>query len=297
MSNTRKQVIVIGAGIVGSSITYHLSQAGFQVTLFEQDQPASAATAHAFGWITQAIAEDAADANLRKIAIDDWHRLEKEIPELGIRWQGSITYTQASQTCLTGEARLDSTQITQLEPALLHPPTTARFMPGDGAIDAPQATRLLIQHACQLGAIFHEQTPVLALIQENGITTAVQTKRGRFKADYIVLACGTGITTLLNTIQLTIPIHSSPAILLRFHSPKNVVNTILSGDDFEVRQAKNGNLIAAEDYISDKALDDIAHQAQKLIKNGLSGTENITLNHASIGYRPIPKDGQPIIGF
>lgn len=48
MSNSKKHVIVVGAGIVGSSIAYHLSQKGFQVTIIDKNQPASAATGSAF---------------------------------------------------------------------------------------------------------------------------------------------------------------------------------------------------------------------------------------------------------
>lgn len=296
MSNSKKHVIVVGAGIVGSSIAYHLSQKGFQVTIIDKNQPASAATGSAFGWITAAVHPDAPDALLRQIAIQDWHRLEQELPALAIHWDGSIKYTTESDH-LVGEVTLDQSAVRQLEPNLLCPPTSARFMAIDGSIDAKEATYLLTQHACQYGAVLITETHVSALTQENGKVTGVESSNGPIKADYVVLACGTEIPTIADSINPFLPVLSSPAILLRFNSTEPVVNTLLSGDDFEVRHARNGDLLAAEDYVANKSLAEIASEAEELIKKGLDHTQSISLQHSSIGYRPVPEDGYPIIGF
>ena len=45
------RIVVVGAGIVGSSIAYHLTTMGAQVTLFERDRPASHASGKSFAWI------------------------------------------------------------------------------------------------------------------------------------------------------------------------------------------------------------------------------------------------------
>ncbi|BCQ62888.1 hypothetical protein PBOI14_46380 [Pseudomonas sp. Boi14] len=44
-------VIVVGAGIVGAAIAYHLARQGAQVTVLEQDSPGSGVTRHSFAWI------------------------------------------------------------------------------------------------------------------------------------------------------------------------------------------------------------------------------------------------------
>lgn len=297
MSNIKKQVIVIGAGIVGSSIAYHLSKANFQVTIIEKDQPAAAATGSAFGWITAAVADDAPDVFLRKNAIQDWQRIEQEIPELNILWNGSIKYTTDAENVLPDEQIITQTEMATREPNLHNPPLSARYMPVDGAIEAKDAVKLLLQYASQHGAKLITQTSVTALLQAHGKVIGIATSQGQMTADYVILACGTEIPTLLSPLDLHLPILSSPAILLRFKQPSQVVNSILSGDDFEVRYSQNGDLVAAEDYVSGKSLADIANEAQALIQDGLDHTASIALQHSSIGYRPIPEDGHPMIGF
>lgn len=297
MTDLNKRVIIVGAGIIGSSIAYHLSQEHFQVTVIEKNQPASAATGSAFGWLTAAVEETANDLPLRKIALTDWHRLEQEIPDLTIRWNGSIQYTRDIKHYRAGESALQQHEIRELEPSLHSPPHYARFMPVDGSIDAKEATLTLLEAACRQGATLLSHTLVSGFIFENNKIVGVKSSQGTLEADYIVLACGIDIPTLANTINQKIPVLSSPSILLRFNSPQHVVNRIISCDDFEIRHTRNGDLLAAEDYLSDKSLTDIATEAKKLIQQNLAHTQTISLQQQSIGYRPIPEDQCPIIGF
>lgn len=49
MCTTEKHMIVIGAGIMGASIAYHLASRGIKVTVIDKDQPSSGATGSSFG--------------------------------------------------------------------------------------------------------------------------------------------------------------------------------------------------------------------------------------------------------
>ncbi len=92
MCSTKKNMIIVGAGIIGASIAYHLASRGIKVTVIDRANPASGATGSAFGWIHTTVSDDAPDALLRRASAEDWHRLEKEIPELCIRWVGALSY-------------------------------------------------------------------------------------------------------------------------------------------------------------------------------------------------------------
>lgn len=48
----KKRIVIVGAGITGVSIAWHLAHREFDVTLVEQDMPVSGATGSAFGWLT-----------------------------------------------------------------------------------------------------------------------------------------------------------------------------------------------------------------------------------------------------
>jgi len=51
MNVAKQKIIVVGVGIVGASIAYHLARAGAAVTVLEQNCPASGVTGKSFAWI------------------------------------------------------------------------------------------------------------------------------------------------------------------------------------------------------------------------------------------------------
>lgn len=92
----RKQVVVIGAGIVGASLAYHLAGKGADVTVVEANGIASGVTGTSFAWINTT--PKAADpiGLLRRQAIAEYRRLEAEVSGLEVLWTGALSY--ASET-------------------------------------------------------------------------------------------------------------------------------------------------------------------------------------------------------
>ncbi len=293
----KKKIVVVGAGITGASIAWHLAHLEYEVTIVEQDMPASGATGSAFGWLTAVVKDDAADVLLRRAALADWHRLEEKIPELQIKWSGSLSYGETSGFFAEDETLLHNAEIARLEPALVNPPEQARYAAKDGAVDALEATRILVEKACEKGAVLQTQTTVSGFFMTKGKVTGVLTSRGKLDADCVVLACGVGISALTERTGTPVPILSSPAILLRFAVPRRVVKTLISGDDIEVRHASNGDLLAAEDYPANGNVRETAVSAQLAVRNRLAGAESAVLIKHSVGERPVPQDGYPVLGF
>ncbi len=93
------------------------------------------------------------------------------------------------------------------------------------------------------------------------------------------------------------PILASPAILLRFGTEKHLINTLISGHDVEARHARNGDILAAEDFPLSGNTDNVATETLAAIKTGLNGAASLHLRSQSVGQRPVPKDGCPVIGF
>lgn len=297
MGSIKKRIVVVGAGIVGASIAWHLSRLEFDVTIIEQNAPASGATGSAFGWLTGAVSDDAPDVLLRRAALADWHRLAGQIPELEINWSGSLKYGATPQACLPDENLLHKAGVASLEPALRFPPSEARYAAKDGAIEAAKATRILLDKACCMGAELQDQTAVMGICMAEGKMTGVLTSRGKLEADCVVLACGIGIPTLSELAGISVPVLASPAILLRFAVPRHVVKTLIAGDDIEVRHSRNGDLLAAEDYPTNGNVRETANAAQASVRNRLRGAESASLTRYSVGERPVLQDGYPVLGF
>ena len=87
-----KHVAVIGAGIIGSSIAYHLSKLGVDVTLIERNTVASGASHGTFAWINATWAKQPRYYHaFSQKGVASWHRLQKEL-DLPIAWKGSLEW-------------------------------------------------------------------------------------------------------------------------------------------------------------------------------------------------------------
>ncbi|MGP0871473.1 NAD(P)/FAD-dependent oxidoreductase [Serratia sp. CY81684] len=297
MNGTSSRIIIVGAGIVGASIAYHLARQGQRVIVVEQVYPAAGATGSSFGWISEGVPDGAPDAFLRREIVADWMRLTQEIPELWVNWSGALSYGQAPATQNPDNRRLSLAEVMALEPALRRPDSQAYFAARDGAVDPQEVTQRLLERVGALGGELLLGRAVSGFLREaGGQITGIVTDEGAIAAERVVLACGTGISALLDGSEFSLPIEASPAILLRYHAAAQAVNTLIAGDDIEVRHAQNGDLLAAEDYPAGGNVKHVEEDAQSAIQSRLHGSAPLQLQTCSVGLRPRPRDGYPILG-
>ena len=295
-----RHIIVIGAGIVGASLAYHLASKGARVTVVEADGIASGVTGTSFAWINASHAGPDPIASLRGAAIAAYRRLETQVPGLEVRWTGALSYGTQDGRVSPSSLWLDRSSIAQLEPNLKTPPELAVHEPEQGAVDAVAATHALLAAARAHGATIRTHTPVLGFKMAGATVSGVETATGVVDADLVVLAAGTGTQALARQLGVHLPIHASPAIFLRYQAPPGLVRGIISSHAMEVRQAADGSLLAAEDYVDD-ALENqpaaMARRTASAIRAELEGAEAIAPDFAAIGLRPMPVDGVPVIGY
>ena len=311
MSFKNRRVIIVGAGIVGTSLAYHLAHQNAHVTLIDEaPQPGHGVTDKSFAWIVAAHDAPEIYMNLLQQAITDWHRIEDEFNgKLKVNWSGALTWhkqtddtERIARKLLNFNYRVrlvDKKEIRLLEPNLKHVPDLAMFAESEGAIDPGQTAELFVKAAREAGTDIQLGNKVLSFITHRSRVTEVVTVNGNLRADIVVLAAGAGTTKLCQPLGLTLPVNASPAILMHFQNDHQFVNRIVSNPFMEIRAASNTLTLAAEDYIDDSVENNpqvIANRTLKNIKKSWNGTEHIKLINVVVGKRPMPQDGLPIIG-
>ncbi|WP_433064669.1 NAD(P)/FAD-dependent oxidoreductase [Dactylosporangium sp. CS-033363] len=270
----RSRITVVGAGIVGASIAYHAARAGAAVTLIDADRPGAGVTANSFAWIGASGVRKGAAAALRSSAIEEYHRLETELPNLPVTWSGSLTWglPDAAPEAGPGQEIVDAATVARLEPNVRQPPEWAIWAPGDGAVDPVGVTERLVEGARAHGAEVHSNTPVTA-IPRDGTT--------------VVLAAGVATAALAAKLGVHIPVGPSPATLMRFGAPPGLVHTVVNTADFDLRQVAPDRLVAAADS---------PERTLAAIRSTFRGAENVDLLSTRTAARPMPIDGEPIVG-
>ena len=88
-----KKIAVIGAGIVGTSVAFHLSQHGMDVSVFDKNTPGSGASGHSFAWINAFSKQPRHYYDLNHRSMDRWSRFAEQLDDgIGLRWGGNVTY-------------------------------------------------------------------------------------------------------------------------------------------------------------------------------------------------------------
>lgn len=283
-------LVVVGGGIVGASVAYHAARAGAAVTLVDAGRPGAGVTAGSFAWIGSSGVRTGPAAAMRAAATDEYHRLEAELPGLPVTWSGSLSWgtTEGPPQAGPGQEIVDAATVATLEPAVRQPSEWAVWAPGDGAIDPVAVTERLVAAAEAHGARVSPDTPVTAVRRDAaGRVAGVETAAGPLTGATVVLAAGVATAALAAPLGVSVPVGPSPATLFRFSAPAGLVRTVVNTQDFDLRQVAADRLIAAADS---------PERTLAAIRSTFRGAEDVELLGSRVGARPMPADGDPIIG-
>ena len=219
----RAQVVVVGGGIVGCSIAYHLTRRGVSdVVLLEQNSLTAGTTWHAAGLVAQ-MRSTYSQTILAHHSVKLFEELEDETGQAtGFRAPGSLAVASdsdrweellrtASMAKTVGvEANVISIeQAAELWPLMRTDDLVgALHLPHDGVTSPVDTTMALARGARSRGARIIEGVAVTDIDVVAGQVCGVQTEQGPIEADTVVLACGMWTRHLAKKIAVNVPLQA-----------------------------------------------------------------------------------------
>ena len=219
---TNTKVVVIGGGVAGCSVAYHLAKYGWKDTvLLERDQLTSGTTWHAAGLVGQ-LGASSTITRLRKYSLNLYKELEKKTGlSTGLKQNGAITVASsperlqellrqatAAQLFDVNVETVSKERIKELYPVINNQDILGGvYMPEDGQADPVGVTNVLAKAAKMEGAQIFEKTPVEKILVKDKKIVGVQTKFGKIDCEYVVIATGMWSRQIGEDIGVSIPLY------------------------------------------------------------------------------------------
>ena len=219
----RTQVLVVGGGIIGCSIAYHLTRRDISdVTVLEQGTLTCGTTWHAAGLVSQLKSTH----SLTKLATYSARLFEELEDETGQatgyrspgsisvaaddeRWDEILRGASMATTCDVETEVIDLDRAKQMWPLLnTEDLVGALYIPHDGQTSPVDTTMALAKGAKARGAKIIEGVAVEKVVADNGQVTGVETEQGFIEAETVVLATGMWSRQLAATVGVSVPLQA-----------------------------------------------------------------------------------------
>jgi glycine/D-amino acid oxidase-like deaminating enzyme len=312
-----RRVAVVGSGIVGSSIAYHLARRGAEVVVCERQAPASGATSRSFAWINASAGKRPRHYyQLNRLSALSYRQLEAEVGgDLRVQWGGSLEWAEAVQDARILRSNVAAQQawgypiqlITDeafeaLEPRL--EPAGAVLAAArtreEGSIDPERATGALVEAALRQGARFEYPCEVTGIELRWGSLRGVQTSLGAMEADALVIAAGVDTPRVAEMAGLRVPLRDSPGLLAHSAAAPRMLGRVVLAPSGAMKQKLDGSLVVSGGFDGRPVSDDPVGQAEEVLERAkglIGGSEGVELARHTVGWRPLPEDGHPVLGF
>jgi len=328
-----RRFVVIGAGVIGASVAAALASAGQHVTLLEADQPGHATSRWSFAWLNSNDKAPKPYHDLNQAGIRAWAELAPDLD--GAAWHRPVGHLELA-TSEAGRAELqarvqrltewgyaarmiDAAQAFALEPSLRHPDTAAWFPDEGYLLTEPLIERLVAQartHGAQL--LTSDQGRVIDLQIRPGQASLVSTAAGTVhEADEVICCAGRWVPSLANlaspsadpspSAQVPLlpwetPGAPAPGLVVRVapvgpQAPLRLIHT----PEIALRPYPGGLHLEAPDATVDlhTSEPELRRWAEELLcrtKRTVRGLDAAQVVAWKVCVRPMPKDGQSIVG-
>lgn len=219
--NAASDVLVVGAGVVGSAIAYFASRDGLTVTVLDRGLPASGTSSACEGNILVSDKELGPELELTKYSLGVW---KNDLAEHADQWEfegkgGIIVASResslaslnrlasAQQSYGVNAQALSIDQLRDLEPNISPDALGAAYYPEDSQVQPMLAAAHLLRLAQRNGARFVANARVTGFIRDGDKITGVASTSGNFSAAAVVNATGTWASDLAALAGVNVPVN------------------------------------------------------------------------------------------
>ncbi len=324
-------VIVIGAGVIGSSIAYHLARHKVKVLLLEKGEIASGTSSACDGMVFLQSKRPGIHLQLAMESRNRFAQLHHELPvsieyhacgglvvvETQDEWLAMHDFVEEQQKIGLDVSLLDGSQLRKIEPCLSNHILGATYCSLDGQVNPIALSLGFALGAKSLGARLATHARVCGIDANAGGGFTVITQAGRFDAGLVINACGVNAPEIGTMVGVDIPIKPRRGqIVVTEKSPPMLRHCILSAryiaakyspdiaaegrEGISIEQTQNGNFLLGstrefagfDNRTTTGGLRRIAVNTTKLIPR----LKRVNVIRAFAGLRPYTPDGLPILG-
>lgn len=317
--NKRTDVIIIGAGIIGTMLAYHLAKSGRSVRLLEKTSPGQEASGAFAGLLTTIAEGDEAGPylTLSQVSLQTSRETIQQVEEetgLTTGLQCVPLYRMAS-TSQEQEKLYQYWQRQQRQGGhdeWLDGPTLRARLPESsprllGAIYAPAEYHVtpallinaLLTAAKQHGVIIQPQSNVTRLLAQGQRITSVQVDEQIYEAQDTILAAGAWTPQLLQPLSVQLPVTPKKGQMLVLSCPDSSLSSIITAHAGYIVPKPDGTVVVGATY-------EDAGFNKEMTVGGLAQLLRIlsaypllmrgTIRHFFAGLRPMSPDGMPLLG-
>jgi 4-methylaminobutanoate oxidase (formaldehyde-forming) len=237
----KARVVIIGGGVIGCSIAYHLTKIGWDdVVLLERKQLTSGTTWHAAGLVGQ-LRPSINMTKLAKYTGELYRGLEAETGQAtGYRQCGSISMATNAERFEELKRSASMAKVFDLPVHVVTPQEIKELanivnvddvvggihIPSDGYANAVDITQALAKGARTGGAKIFENTKVTKIRHNGERVTGVDTDDGSIDADYVVICGGMWTRDLAASVGVAAPLHACEHYYVLFEGVEGIDNTL-----------------------------------------------------------------------
>jgi glycine/D-amino acid oxidase-like deaminating enzyme len=316
------RVVVVGAGVVGASIAYHLAEAGAAVTVVDRERPAAGASGNSFARLNAFDKNPHSYFRLNHEGMREHARLAERLgaaswyhPCGGVLWadpdRAEALARRAEQLLEWGYPLRwrDVGEINRELGAPLGLPPTAQVLQAldEGWVDAPALVGRLLAEAVRLRAGLRNGARVVGL-HRDGAGWQVELRSGeRLAADTVVNAAGAAATEIAALAGTAVELIRSAGLLLDLLTPGDPVRHVVRTTQVSLRPDGPGRVVvrsnqvdellaAAADPAPPAVLDELGEDLLRRAGAAVPALAGATALSTRVGWRVLPAGGHPNVG-